>query len=226
VQPLLVGVSGGSGSGKTTLIRAIRDLRPADTTALSFDDYYRDQFGMAFHERIAVNYDHPDALDVELFTAHLAELRAGRAVALPKYDFARNTRSADTEVLLPAPVMLVDGILLLSFAEIRAMLDLMVYVDTPEEVRFSRRLDRDVAERGRTPASVHHQFRSTVAPMHDRYVYPSRVHAHLQVSGAAELLASVTVVLAAIDTHRPAAHHLRGQPGRQSLAITWLTSDA
>lgn len=199
MQPVLVGISGGSGSGKSTLVSAIQAHRPSDTISISFDDYYRDQSDMQPDERAWVNYDHPDSLDVELFTEHLAELRAGRAIELPQYDFGLCTRRPDTAVVLPAPVILVDGILLLSFAEVRALLHLMVYVDAPEALRFARRLDRDVVERGRTPSSVERQFRSTVAPMHDRFVHPSRVHAHVEVSGTAELFASVYTVLDAID---------------------------
>jgi uridine kinase len=202
VQAVLVGISGGSGSGKSTLVRGIQDRLPGQVGAISFDDYYRDQSDMHPEERFGVNYDHPDSLDIELFTEHLAELRAGRAVEIPKYDFELNTRSHRTEVFLPPPVVLIDGILLLTFAEVRSMLDLMVYVDVPEDVRFERRLLRDVVERGRTAASVRHQFETTVAPMHDRYVHPSRVHAHIEISGANELLSSVERVLDAIDERR------------------------
>lgn len=178
---LLVGICGGSGSGKSTLAERLRRrLGVEQTTVISFDTYYRDQSHLSPAARAALNYDHPDTLDVDLFVEHLDALATGTSVDLPIYDFATHTRVPDRTVRLhSAPVVLVEGILLFSFADIADRLHLRVFRECPANVRFSRRLLRDTTERGRTPASVEAQFAETVAPMHDHFVTPSRARAHL-----------------------------------------------
>lgn len=144
---------------------------------MAFDAYYRDLSHITMQERMQVNYDHPDSLDHELFVEHLRGLRDARTVEVPVYDFATHTRTGEAIVVEPKPVVILDGILLLNFSEISALLDLAVFIDAPEAVRLERRARRDVLERGRDADDVHRQFWETVAPMHDRFVQPSAKHA-------------------------------------------------
>lgn len=184
----LVGICGGSGSGKSTLARKVaQHLGTRNAEIFAFDTYYRDHGHLSVAERALVNYDHPDSLDVELFTAHLDQLRAGGSAETPVYDFATHTRSSETRRVGPAHLVIVEGILLFAFPEIRERLDLRVFRDCPEEVRFKRRLKRDVSERGRSPDSVKAQFEATVAPMHETFVQPSKTHAHIVIEYGEDL---------------------------------------
>ncbi len=178
---LLIGICGGSGSGKTTLAEDV--AARFDAVLLPFDAYYRDHGHLTPEERAVVNYDHPDSLDVALFVEHLRMLRDGHEIAMPVYDFATHTRTEDLVMVSPTDVIVVEGILLFSFAEIRELFELKVFRDCPEELRFERRLARDVAERGRTPESVRAQFAATVAPMHDEFVQPHRDAAEIVSDG-------------------------------------------
>lgn len=175
---VLVGICGGSGSGKTTLAdRIVERLRTERgridaATVLSFDSYYHDRPELDLAERAAVNYDHPASLDHELMIEHLRQLRLGRSVAVPVYDFADHRRSGDLTIVDAADVVVAEGILLFAFPALVTELDYTVFRRCPEPVRFQRRLERDVAERGRSPGSVAAQFAATVKPMHDRFVDP------------------------------------------------------
>lgn len=211
---MLVGICGGSGSGKSTLADRVRSRLGLDTAAiLSFDTYYRDQQQLTVDERAALNFDHPDTLDVELFVEHLDALAAGQAVELPVYDFTTHTRViGQSSLMTPMPVILVEGILLFAFEEIADRLDLRIYRECPEHIRFARRLDRDTTERGRTAESVEAQFSTTVAPMHDHFVKPSRSRAHLVYEhGALELDEICNQVVDEIG---------RRQPGEITLDLT------
>lgn len=177
-----VGICGGSGAGKTTLTRQIlKTLGPEQASVIAFDSYYRDQGHLSVEERRLVNYDHPDSLDHERFVLDVERLRAGHSVSSPVYDFSTHTRTDQTVVIHPRPMVIVEGILLLSFDQIAERLDLAVYIDVPEPVRLERRIQRDVAERGREPDDVRRQFAATVAPMHDQFVEPFRHRAHRTV---------------------------------------------
>ena len=175
---MLVGLCGGSCAGKTTLARALLAERP-DATFLEFDDYYHDLSSTAVEERAKVNYDHPDAIDVQLLVAHMDELAAGRAVEVPDYDFATHTRTGGTHRVEASPLVVVDGLLLLALAECRERLDLKVFVDAPREVRLARRLEKDVRDRGRDRDGVIRQFGDSVEPMHQTLVLPSSEFADL-----------------------------------------------
>jgi len=179
-RPLVIGVAGGSGSGKSTVARVmIRKLAPTPVAHLCHDQYYRDLDHLSFEERALQNFDHPDSLETELLVEHLDALREGREAAVPEYDFATHSRKAETRLMVPAPVILVEGVLILADAELRNRLDLAVFVDTAADLRLARRLRRDVEERDRSPASVLDQYESTVRPMHQAFVEPSRHHAHI-----------------------------------------------
>lgn len=175
----IIGVCGGSGSGKSTLARELaRELGWDRTSVISFDSYYHDLTHMTTEQRAAVNYDAPDSLDVELLTDHLAALHRGAEIAVPVYDFASHTRSGDVDIVDATGFVVIEGILLFAFSEIRDLIDYLVYLDCPDDIRYQRRLVRDVSERGRSPDSVAEQWESTVAPMHHLHVEPYAPHAH------------------------------------------------
>jgi uridine kinase len=180
MKPIVIGVAGGSGSGKTTVVRRIIDSIGLDQVALlDHDRYYRDRNDLRLEERAALNYDHPDALETDLMVSHVHELKAGRAVQVPSYDFTRHARLATWDVIPPRRAIIVEGILIFSDAPLRALMDIKVFVDTDADTRFIRRLRRDVAERGRTMDSVIDQYQATVKPMHLEFVEPSKRYADL-----------------------------------------------
>lgn len=170
----IVGICGGSGAGKSTLVEElIQRLDPEAVSALAFDAYYRDLSHITMQQRMQVNYDHPDALDHEAFIGHLQQLRSGRRIEVPVYDFATHTRKPEVTLVEAKEIVLLDGILLLHFQQISELIDLAVFIDIPEQVRLARRTQRDVRERGRDADDVWRQFYETVAPMHDKFVQPS-----------------------------------------------------
>lgn len=174
----LLGIAGGSGSGKTTIVdRLLRGPVGGAVSLVPHDAYYRSRHDMPDAVREVENWDHPDAIDNDLFCQHLDELKAGRDVDRPVYNFATHTRSPESIRLESRPVLLVDGLLLFAIPEIRKRLDLKIFVDTPADLRVVRRLVRDVNERGRTVESVTDQYQRTVRQMHDQFVEPSRKYA-------------------------------------------------
>ncbi len=178
MQPIIIGVAGGTGSGKTTV--ANRILERVGTEHISYiphDAYYRDLSHLLPEERRKVNFDHPDALESELMVEHLKQLRTGEGVEIPVYDFTRHTRTDERQEVVPAPVVLVEGILIFAEQELRPLFDVKLYVDTDADIRFIRRLQRDVEERGRTFQSVIDQYLRTVRPMHLEFVEPSKRYA-------------------------------------------------
>jgi uridine kinase len=174
-RPLVVGVAGGSASGKSTVVgELVRQLEPIRAAVLRHDAYYHDLSHLPPARRADVNVDHPDSLQTELLAEHVAALVAGRPVDVPLYDFATQTRGANPRVVHPAPVVIIEGILVLADARLRTLLDLRVFVHVNERDRLARRLARDVAERGRSAASVRERHERVVQPMHARFVEPSR----------------------------------------------------
>ena len=178
----IIGIAGGSGSGKSTLVEELlRRVSPGKIALLSHDAYYKDHDQMPQALREAGNWDHPDALDSDQFVEHLSALCAGDEVLCPEYDFSTHRRKVQTQVVVPKPLLIVEGILLFAVPEIAHRIDLRIFVETPAEERLARRVLRDTSERGRSVDSVLQQYRETVRPMHDRYVQPSRQLAHLIV---------------------------------------------
>jgi uridine kinase len=178
MEPVLIGVAGGTGSGKTTVAHEI--LKRAGTKQISLiqhDAYYRDLSNLAPAQRAMRNFDHPDALDNDLLIAHLEELKAGRAIDVPVYDFTTHTRTAQTQRLEPHRIILLEGILIFADEALRRLMDVKIYVDTDADIRFIRRVQRDIAERGRTTDTVIHQYLATVRPMHREFVEPSKRYA-------------------------------------------------
>lgn len=179
---MVLGVAGGSGSGKSTVVREIRRLLGGERTlVLHHDAYYRDLRHLPAAQRATVNFDHPESLDTELMVTHVEALLAGRRVELPTYDFPTHTRRDAVDPRDPAPVLVLDGILVLADARLRALMDLKVFVDTAPDIRLIRRLRRDMRDRGRSPESVIDQYQRTVRPMHLEFVEPSKRHADLTV---------------------------------------------
>ncbi len=182
MQPLVVGIAGGTGSGKTTVINAIIERVTTERIAwLQHDQYYRDQSDKPLVERARVNYDHPDSLETELLVEHLKQLRAGRPVETPIYDFSHHNRTKGTRRVEPRPVILVEGILIFVDPELRHLFDVKIFVDTDADIRLIRRLQRDMAERGRTFESIIRQYQDTVRPMHLEFVEPSKRYADVIV---------------------------------------------
>jgi uridine kinase len=178
MKPIVIGVAGGTGSGKTTVAHEILDRVGTEHIAyIPHDAYYRDHSHLPLEERSQVNYDHPNSLETELLVEHLKALRAGQAVEIPVYDFTIHTRTSETRRVEPASVILVEGILVFAEPELRALFDVKLYVDTDADVRFIRRMRRDIEDRGRSVGSVCDQYLFTVRPMHLEFVEPSKRYA-------------------------------------------------
>jgi uridine kinase len=193
-RPLFIGLAGGSGSGKTTIAEEVVGRLEGRVALLHHDAYYRHLADLSFDERTRVNYDHPDSLETELLVKHLESLRSGLAIEHPVYDFASHLRSAETVRIEPGRVVMVEGILVLSDAALRAELDLKIFVDTDPDLRLARRLERDIAERGRSVDSVINQYFTTVRPMHLEFVEPSRRYADIIIPEGYNPAAVATVV--------------------------------
>ncbi|HEY6178618.1 MAG TPA: uridine kinase [Kofleriaceae bacterium] len=179
-RPYVVGIAGGTGSGKTTVAERLAEAMPRGRcVTIDHDAYYRDQSHLSPDDRAAVNYDHPAALDSELLARHLGELRSGRAVEIPIYDFATHTRRAETRRIEPSRVIIVEGILVFAEPALRDQMDIKIFVDTDPDIRLMRRIWRDLEERGRTFQSVRDQYYASVRPMHIEHVEPSKRWADL-----------------------------------------------
>jgi uridine kinase len=193
-RPLFIGLAGGSGSGKTTIAEEVVDRLEGRVALVHHDAYYRNMVELTFDERTRVNYDHPSSLETELLVKHLESLRSGVAIEHPVYDFASHLRSSETVRMEPARVVIVEGILVLSDAQLRSELDLKIFVDTDPDLRLARRLERDISERGRSVESVITQYFATVRPMHLEFVEPSRRYADLIIPEGYNPAAVATVV--------------------------------
>lgn len=200
LTPTLIGFGGGSGAGKTTLAAAIYErLGNHRSAVLSLDAYYKDLSHLPLEERAETNFDHPDALDVQLLTRQIRQLRYGKAVGVPCYDFTTHTRCPETFTLQSKAVVLIEGILLLALEPIRSLLDLKVFVDAPADIRFIRRLVRDIQERGRTVDSCIQQYYATTRPMHFTWVESSKAFADVVVSGEEEIETIATLLIDRIE---------------------------
>jgi uridine kinase len=198
-QPFLIGVAGGSGSGKSTVVKNLMNvLGPEQAVCIAHDHYYRDQSHLPMAERLKVNYDHPSSLETELLIQHVQDLRAGKTIDRPVYDFAEYTRSPQTVKVQPAPVIIVEGILIFESKLLRQLLDLKVFVDTDNDIRFIRRLQRDIAERGRTADSVIEQYLGTVRPMYLEFVEPNKRYADVIIPEGGENKVALELLLARV----------------------------
>lgn len=181
IKPVIIGIAGGSASGKTTVADKIIENfgHTSSVTLIRHDDYYNNQDHLTMDQRLLTNYDHPLSLDNELLAKHLEELLAGETISKPMYDFKNHTRAQETEEMAPTQIIILEGILVLEDQRLRDLMDIKIFVDTDADIRFIRRLKRDIAERGRTVESVVEQYLGTVRPMHNQFVEPSKRFADL-----------------------------------------------
>ncbi|HLF00565.1 MAG TPA: uridine kinase [Anaerolineales bacterium] len=198
--PVLIGLAGGTGSGKTTVTQAILEKVGRERIAiLQHDAYYRDRAALPIALRDAFNFDHPDSLETDLLIQHLHQLKAGNAIKMPVYDFTNDARASQAIHIEPQPVIIVEGILIFVEPALREMFDVKIFVDTDADLRFIRRLQRDVAERGRTPGSVVTQYLTTVRPMHLEFVEPSKRYADVIIPEGGLNTVAIEMVVARIE---------------------------
>ena len=198
-KTFVIGVAGGSGSGKTTVVRRIvESIGDDQVTVLEHDRYYRDRNDLRLEERAALNYDHPDSLETDLLVQHVEALRAGETVNVPVYDFARYARQPDTRAISPRRAIIVEGILIYTDAALRRLMDVKVFVDTDDDTRFIRRLQRDISDRGRTVQSVIEQYLGTVKPMHLEFVEPSKRYADIIIPQGGHNAVAIDMLLTLI----------------------------
>jgi uridine kinase len=199
--PLVIGIAGGSGSGKTTVVQKILERVGVDRIAyLQHDSYYKDLSGLPPAMRRTINFDHPNSLETELLIQHVEALRNHQAVEIPIYDFSTDTRTSETYTVAPHRVILVEGILIFTEPDLRKLFDVKIFVDTDADLRFIRRLRRDITERGRSAESVIKQYEETVRPMHLEFVEPSKRYADVIIPEGGFNTAALDMVVARIES--------------------------
>jgi uridine kinase len=199
--PLVIGIAGGSGSGKTTLANLILTrVGPERIAYLPHDAYYKDLSNLPPNERATVNFDHPNSLDNELLIRHVKSLKEGIAVDLPVYDFKTHSRTSQTHPIQPRQVIMVEGILIFAEPALRELLEVKIFVDTDADIRFIRRLERDILERGRSTDSVVRQYLATVRPMHMEFVEPSKRYADVIIPEGGQNAVAMEMVVARLET--------------------------
>lgn len=211
-KPVVFGVAGGTASGKTTVARAILDAVGASQIAyLPHDAYYSDRSDLTFEERARLNYDHPDSLDTKLLIRHIKDISKGLPVHVPVYDFTTDRRTEETILVEPAPIILVDGILIFTKRKLRELMDIKIFVDTDSDVRFIRRLQRDMNERGRSLESVVQQYLETVRPMHLKFVEPSKRYADIIIPGGGQNKVAMEMVVSRLQMLLRAREEMAGE---------------
>ena len=200
-EVLTIGIAGGTGSGKTTLMKNIISRFGSDVTVISHDNYYKRRDDLTYEERCAINYDEPAAFDTDLMIEHLARLRRGETIQCPVYDFTVHNRSDETLTIEPKQVIIVEGILIFADEGLREQMDIKIFVDTDTDVRLCRRIKRDVNKRGRTLESVLAQYLTTVKPMHEKYVEPSKKYANIVVPEGGKNYVALDMILLRIQQH-------------------------
>ena len=202
MNTVIIGIAGGSGSGKTTLTNRLwKQFGPDEVSVLNHDSYYKRHDELPYEERCKLNYDHPDSFDTPLLVEHLKVLRAGQPVKVPIYDYSIHNRTDRSVTVYPAPVIIVEGILIFASPELCEQMDMKVYVDTDADVRILRRIMRDVKQRGRTLDSVVEQYLTTVKPMHEQFVEPSKRKADLIVPEGGRNPVALQLLIKWVATH-------------------------
>ena len=201
MKPLIIGIAGGTGSGKTTLVDRLREQFGQDISVLPHDSYYAAHHDMTLEERQSLNYDHPASFDTDQMIQDLEDLRAGKDIQCPVYDYTIHDRTEDTQTVHPTKVILVEGILIFENKALRDLMDIKIFVDTDADVRILRRILRDVKERGRSLDSVVEQYLSTVKPMHEQFVEPSKRYADVIVPEGGENLVAIMMIIQRIAYH-------------------------
>jgi uridine kinase len=197
-KPLVLGIAGGTGSGKTTIALALVEAIGEHAVRLDHDSYYKDNSHLAPEARAEINYDHPDALDNDLIQAHVVALKRGEPIEKPLYDFREHNRKTETTRVMPAPVILVEGILALAIPSLRAEMDIKIFVDTDPDIRLMRRIRRDLEQRGRSFASIRAQYYKTVRPMHLAFVEPSKRFADVIIPEGGENHIAIDLIVGRI----------------------------
>jgi len=201
MSAIIIGIAGGTGSGKTTLTRKLRETFGADVSVVYHDNYYKKHTDMTYQERAALNYDRPDAFDTALMVADLNRLAAGQIIRCLVYDYTIHNRSEETVEVRPTRVVIVEGILIFADKALRDLMDVKIFVDTDADVRILRRILRDVKERGRSLDSVISQYLTTVKPMHEQFVQPSRQYADLVVLEGGHNLVALDMIVGRVRAH-------------------------
>ena len=197
---LIIGIAGGTGSGKTTVVnQIINELPEAEVGIISQDSYYRENVGMRYEERAAINFDHPRSIDFELLVQHLKELKAGNNIDQPVYSFVSHNRTSDTVFTHPRKVMIVEGILILTNPELRDLFDVKIYVQADPDERLIRRLKRDIADRGRDMDEVLNRYQTTLKPMHLQFIEPTKAFADIIIPNDKYNTVAIDVVRAVIN---------------------------
>lgn len=201
-KTLIIGITGGTGSGKSTVCKAIKDSIPAENIAiLEQDAYYKDQTHLSFEDRLKTNYDHPLAFDNKLLINHIDMLCEGKSIEKPIYDYELHTRKQDETVTVePKDIIIVEGIMILEDEELRNKLDIKIYVDTEDDIRILRRIQRDIKERGRTVDSVIEQYLQTVKPAHDQFIEPYKKYSDIIIPEGGQNEVAIDIVIARIKT--------------------------
>ncbi len=201
-QAIIIGIAGGSASGKTTIARSVYDAFKGNHKVyiVKQDDYYNDQSHLPMSERIKTNYDHPFAFDTDLLVKHLKKLKNRETIKKPVYDYTLHTRSDRTEEISNRDVIILEGIFVLAEEKVREQCNILVYVDTASDIRFIRRLRRDIEERGRSLDSVCNQYLSTVRPMHEQFIEPSKKYAHVIIPNGGENIVAIDLLITKIKS--------------------------
>ena len=198
---MVIGIAGGTGSGKTTITRRIMQRFGNDVSVIYHDNYYKEHHSLSYEERTKLNYDHPDAFDTELLVRDLKKLKRGESVSCPVYDFTIHDRSQKTVLIKPSKVIVVEGILIFCSKELRDLMDIKIFVDTDADVRILRRIVRDVRDRGRSLDSVVNQYLTTVKPMHEQFVEPSKRKADIIIPEGGHNQVALEMVLQRVKAH-------------------------
>lgn len=202
MKPIIIGIAGGSASGKSSIAKILKERYEENNSVIiiTMDDYYKDQSDISFEERVKVNYDHPFAFDMDLLIEDLKKLKAGKSIHKPVYDFVKHTRSSTIDVIEPSDVLVVEGLMALEEQALRELLDIKVFVDTDADIRFIRRLVRDVKKRGRSMESVVTQYLSTVRLMHEQFVEPSKRYADIIIPEGAHNVVAIDLLTTKISS--------------------------
>lgn len=203
---MVIGIAGGTGSGKTTLTEKLVERFGPSVSVVNHDNYYKAHDDLPYEERCKLNYDHPDSFDTDLMVAHLKELKEGKAIDCPTYDYTVHNRRKETVRVEPKRVVIVEGILIFENKALRDLMDIKIFVDTDADTRILRRIMRDVKERGRSLDSVVNQYLTTVKPMHEQYVQPSKRYADIVVLEGGHNLVALDMIIQRVQSH------LEGQP--------------
>ena len=198
----ILGITGGTASGKTTVAKKLKELAEpyGKVSMLRLDDYYKDMSHLSLEERKQINFDHPDSYDFDLILQHIEDLLNGKSIEKPLYDFVLSVRTKETETVEPSDVIIIEGIMIFTDERLRKLFDMKIYVDTPDDIRFIRRLKRDIRDRGRTVESVVNQYLTTVRPMHHSFVEPSKRYADIIVPEGGKNEVAIDLLITKIKT--------------------------